>query len=76
MHKHTQPADPAEITYGFSTITQHPLVKRFRLTQRQAERAYRRGALIGYKPAGYVHFTDENIREWIESSRSDRKGRV
>lgn len=75
MHKHTQPADPADMTYSFATIATHPLVRKFQLTRRMAERAYYRGALIGYKPGGYVQFTDENIREWIEASRSDRKGR-
>lgn len=61
----------ADEVYRLSEIEDHPLVRRFGLSRRQADRAISRGDLVAYKPGLYVMVTESAIRNWIEGSRTD-----
>ncbi|AYF97004.1 hypothetical protein [Protaetiibacter intestinalis] len=68
MPKHTQqPVDPAEITYGFSTITQHPLVEKLAQIVRSEAADEERRASCRMRLRGVVG------PEWISRSYIARK---
>ena len=60
-----------ERTWTFHELPTHPLAQTFRVSERMARRAFQAGRLHGTKPGLIVFFTDADITNWIDGSRSD-----
>lgn len=61
--------DPDERTWSFKDLHEHPLVKKYGLTDRQLRRAVQKGLIEFTRPGGLViRFTHQNIVDFIEGS--------
>lgn len=58
--------------YRLSEVPEHPLAKKYGITERMARRAVQSGRLQYARPGGlHVLVTAEDIENWILGSRSD-----